>query len=209
MRRRAGRSQAASRSTRSCHGARRSAGEAPDTPLAERRQITVMFCDMVGSTALSTRLDPEDLHAVLASYHRCVDAIAAAHGATVAQYLGDGALLYFGYPRAQERDAEQAVRAGLALIDEVSGVSAAGEPLRVRVGIETGLAMVGDLFVGSHERGAIGETPNIAARLQGVAEPMSVVIGPKTQELVKRAFELEVLEVGELKGLGPASGPGG
>ncbi len=179
------------------------AAKLPNAVLAERRQITVMFCDMVGSTALSTRLDPEDLHAVLASYHRCVDAVAAAHGATVAQYLGDGALLYFGYPRAQERDAEQAVLAGLALIEAASGLVAAGEPLRVRVGIETGLAMVGDLFVGSHERGAIGETPNIAARLQGVAEPMSIVIGPKTQELVKRAFELAPLEVGELKGLGP------
>ncbi len=175
-------------------------------PSAERRQITVMFCDMVGSTALSARLDPEDLHAILASYHRCVDAIAAAHGATVAQYLGDGALLYFGYPQAQERDAEQAVRAGLALIEAVSDIAAGGEPLRVRVGIETGLAMVGDLY-GSHERGAIGETPNIAARLQGVAEPMSVVIGPQTQGLVKRAFELEALEVGELKGLGAGVRP--
>jgi class 3 adenylate cyclase/tetratricopeptide (TPR) repeat protein len=179
----------------------------PDAPLAERRQITVMFCDMVGSTALSTQLDPEDLHAVLSAYHRCVDAIAAAHGATVAQYLGDGALLYFGFPRAQERDAEQAVRAGLALIEAVAGLAAGGEPLRVRVGIETGLAMVGDLFAGSHERGAIGETPNIAARLQSVAEPMSVVIGPRTEGLVRRAFELEALEVGALKGLGPGVRP--
>ncbi len=178
-----------------------------EAPLAERRQITVMFCDMVGSTALSTRLDPEDLHAVLAGYHRCVDAVAEAHGATVAQYLGDGALLYFGYPKARERDAEQAVRAGLALIEAVAGLSAGGEPLRVRVGIETGLAMVGDLFAGSTERGAIGDTPNIAARLQGVAEPMSVVIGPRTEGIVRRAFELEALEVAELKGLGPGVRP--
>src|SRR5689334_23013164 len=141
-------------------------------PQAERRQLTVMFCDLVGSTALASRLDPEDLREVIGVYHRCVAETVACLDGFVAKYMGDGALAYFGYPRAHEDDAERAVRAGLALVEAV-GRLPAPEPLRVRVGIGTGLVVVGDL-VGSgeaQERGVVGETPNLAARLQALAEP--------------------------------------
>ena len=147
---------------------------APDAS-AERRQMTVMFCDLVGSTALSTRLDPEDMRAVIAAFQKtCADAIKDA-GGYLAKFLGDGALAYFGYPAAHEDDAERAVRAGLALVEAVPRISAPdGTTLHVRVGIATGVVVVGDLlgFGESQERGVVGDTPNLASRLQGVAAPI-------------------------------------
>jgi class 3 adenylate cyclase len=139
---------------------------------AERRQVTVMFSDLVGSTALSARMDPEDLREVIAAYHKCAAETVRRFGGFVSQYLGDGVLVYFGYPQAHEDDAERAVRSGLELIAEMEGLNTRAS-LQTRVGIATGLVVVGDLVDagGSHERGIIGETPNLAARLQGLAEP--------------------------------------
>ncbi len=131
-----------------------------------------MFCDLVGSTALSARLDPEDLRAVIGAYHRCVAAVIERAGGFVAKYMGDGVLAYFGYPRADEHDAERAVRAGLALVEAVAGLDTAAEMrLQVRVGIATGLVVVGDLIGqgAAQEQAVVGETPNLAARLQALA----------------------------------------
>jgi class 3 adenylate cyclase len=142
----------------------------PATESAERRQVTVMFSDLVGSTALSARMDPEDLREVISAYQKCVADAVQRFGGFVAKYMGDGVLVYFGYPQASEDDAEQAVRAGLALIEAVGALKSA-VPLQTRVGIATGLVVVGDL-IGSgeaQERGIVGETPNLAARLQGLA----------------------------------------
>jgi len=181
---------------------------APDAPSpadAERRQLTVMFCDLVGSTALSARLDPEDLRTVIGAYHRRCAAVIESAGGFVAKYMGDGVLAYFGYPRADEHDAERAVRAGLALVDAVAGLdTAAGMPLQVRVGIATGLVVVGDLIGQgeAQERGVVGETPNIAARLQALAEPGAVVIAPSTRRLTGGLFEYVDLGAVELRGLG-------
>jgi class 3 adenylate cyclase len=135
---------------------------------AERRQLTVMFCDLVGSTPLSTRFDPEDLRDIIGAYHRCVAEMVARFAGFVAKYMGDGVLIYFGYPQAHEDDAERAVRAGLAVIEAV-GKLPGREDLRVRLGIASGLAVVGDLIGegAAQERGVVGETPNLAARLQG------------------------------------------
>jgi class 3 adenylate cyclase len=145
--------------------------------VAERRQLTVLFCDLVGSTALAARLDPEDLREIIGAYHRCVADTVSRFDGFVAKYMGDGVLVYFGYPQAHEDDAEQAVRAGLALADAVGRLQAL-EPLRVRVGIGTGEVVVGDLITSGdgHERGVVGETPNLAARLQSLAEPSAVVV---------------------------------
>jgi len=139
----------------------------PPPSQAERRQLTVMFCDLVGSTPLSTRFDPEDLREIVGAYHRCVADTIARFGGFVAKYMGDGVLVYFGYPEAHEDDAERAARAGLAVIDAV-GRLATQEPLNVRIGIATGLVVVGDLIGAgaAQERGVVGETPNLAARLQ-------------------------------------------
>jgi class 3 adenylate cyclase/tetratricopeptide (TPR) repeat protein len=169
---------------------------------AERRQVTVMFSDLVGSTALSARMDPEDLREVISAYQRCVAETVSRFGGFVAKYMGDGVLIYFGYPAAHEDDAERAVRAGLALIDAVA-VLPAPEPLQVRIGAATGMVVVGDL-VGSgeaQERGIVGETPNLAARLQGIAEPNKVVIAEATRRLIGNLFELEDLGPKELKGI--------
>ncbi|MGY8668530.1 adenylate/guanylate cyclase domain-containing protein [Bradyrhizobium sp. UFLA05-109] len=168
---------------------------------AERRQLTVMFTDLVGSTALSTTLDPEDLRSVIGAYHRCVAETVARFDGFVARYMGDGVLIYFGYPHAHEDDAERAVRAGLAIIEAI-GKLGIQKPLRARIGIATGLVVVGDL-VGAgeaQERGVVGETPNLAARLQGIAEPNTVVIAEGTRRLLGNLFELRDLEPGELKG---------
>ena len=138
---------------------------------AERRQVTVMFSDLVGSTALSARMDPEDLREVISAYHKCVAEAVRRFGGFVAQYLGDGVLVYFGYPEAHEDDAERAVRGGLELIAAVIALKTPAS-LQTRVGIATGLVVVGDLLTGSgeaRERGIVGETPNLAARLQGIA----------------------------------------
>ena len=171
---------------------------------AERRQLTVMFVDLVGSTALSVRLDPEDMREIVGAYHHsCAEQITKA-GGFVARYMGDGVLAYFGYPQAHEHDAERAVLAGLALVEAVPMLkTAAGAPLRVRVGIATGLVVVGDL-IGSgetQERGVVGDTPNLAARLQGIAEPNMVVIAEGTRRLLGNLFELEDLGAKDLKGI--------
>jgi class 3 adenylate cyclase len=171
---------------------------------AERRQLTVMFCDLVGSTALSARLDPEDLRAVIGAYHRCVAEVIERAGGFVAKYMGDGVLAYFGYPRADEHDAERAVRAGLALVEAVMGLdAAAGETLQVRVGIATGLVVVGDLIGrgAAQEQAVVGETPNLAARLQALGAPGTVAIAPSTRRLIGGLFEYEDLGAVEIKGL--------
>jgi class 3 adenylate cyclase/predicted ATPase len=171
---------------------------------AERRQLTVMFCDLVGSTALSGRLDPEDMRAIIGTYHRCCTELIERNGGFVAKYMGDGVLAYFGYPLAHEHDAERAVRAGLALVEAVPKLTtAAAACLQVRVGIATGLVVVGDL-IGSgeaQERGIVGETPNLAARLQGIAEPNAVVMADSTRRLLGDLFELEDLGPRDLKGI--------
>ena len=170
---------------------------------AERRQLTVMFVDLVGSTALSARLDPEDLRELIGAYHRRVAAGIERLGGFVAKYLGDGVLAYFGYPRAQEDDAERAIRAGLELVAAVRDLEApAGTALRVRVGIATGLVVVGDLLGSgaAQEQAVVGETPNLAARLQGIAEPDSVVIAEGTRQLVGGLFECADLGAVEAKG---------
>jgi class 3 adenylate cyclase/predicted ATPase len=183
-----------------------SAGAAPEEPAAsaERRQLTVMFCDLAGSTELSARLDPEDLQVIIGAYHRCCTDQVKRNGGFVAKYMGDGVLTYFGYPRAHEHDAERAVRAGLDLVDAVPKLQTAGAfSLQVRVGIATGLVVVGDL-IGSgeaQERGIVGETPNLAARLQAIAEPNMVVIADSTRRLLGNLFELKNLGLCELKGL--------
>jgi class 3 adenylate cyclase/tetratricopeptide (TPR) repeat protein len=169
---------------------------------AERRQVTVMFSDLVGSTALSASMDPEDLREVISAYQKCVAETVRRFGGFVAKYMGDGVLVYFGYPQAHEDDAESAVRAGLELIAAVGGLKARAS-LETRVGIATGLVVVGDL-VGSgdaQERGIVGETPNLAARLQGIAEPNMVVIAEGTRKLLGNLFELEDLGARDLKGI--------
>lgn len=168
---------------------------------AERRQLTVMFTDLVGSTALSTKLDPEDLRTVIGDYHKCVADTVARFDGFVAKYMGDGVLVYFGYPQAHEDDAERAVRAGLTLIDAVHRLTNP-EPLEVRIGIGTGLVVVGDI-VGSgeaQERGVVGETPNLAARLQAAAAPNAIVVGPTTRRLLGDLFEYQDLGGVEAKG---------
>src|SRR5208337_3500470 len=158
---------------------------------AERRQVTVMFSDLVGSTALSARMDPEDLREVISSYQKCVAETVRRFGGFVAQYMGDGVLIYFGYPQAHEDDAERAVRAGLAVIEAV-GRLPARQHLSVRLGIATGLAVVGDLIGegAAQERGVVGETPNLAARLQGLAAPNTLIIGEATRRQVGGLFDL-------------------
>src|SRR4029453_6197705 len=166
---------------------------------AERRQLTVMFCDLVGSTALSTLLDLEDLREVIASYHRAVATVVARFDGFVAKYMGDGVLVYFGYPQAHEDDSERAVRAGLAVLEAVSQLPAR-QRLSVRLGIATGLAVVGDLLGegSAQERGVVGETPNLAARLQALAAPNTLVIGEATRRQVGGLFDLEDLGRQEL-----------
>ena len=161
---------------------------------AERRQLTVMFCDLVGSTALSARLDPEDLREVIAAYHRAVAETVAGFDGFVAKYMGDGVLIYFGYPEAHEDDAERAVRAGLAVIDEV-GRLVAPDRLNVRLGVASGLVVVGDLIGAgaAQERGVVGETPNLAARLQALAQPDTLVIAESTRRQIGGLFEIEDL----------------
>src|SRR5579864_7492926 len=170
---------------------------------AERRQLTVMFVDLVGSTALSTKLDSEDLRGIINAYHRCCAEIVERHGGFVAKYMGDGVLAYFGYPLAHEHDAEQAVRAALAMIEAVMKLAtAAGAPQQVRVGIATGLVVVGDLIgIGAaQEQAVVGETPNLAARLQSMATPGAVVISSTTHGLTGGLFEYRDLGNVELKG---------
>src|SRR5271163_3745382 len=180
------------------------APEPTSTDAAERRQLTVMFCDLAGSTAMSARLDPEDMREVISAYHRCCAELIGRNGGFIAKYMGDGVLAYFGYPQAHEHDAERAVQAGLAIVEAAPKlVTAASSPLHVRIGIATGLVVVGDL-IGSgeaQERGVIGDTPNLAARLQAIAEPDMVVIAEGTRRLLGNLFELEDLGAKVLKGI--------
>jgi len=169
---------------------------------AERRQVTVMFSDLVGSTALSARMDPEDLRELISAYQKCAAEAVRRFGGFVARYMGDGVLVYFGYPEAHEDDAERAVRAGLELIAAVIALKTPAS-LQTRVGIATGLVVVGDL-IGSgeaQERGIVGETPNLAARLQEIAEPNTVVIAEATRRLLGNLFELRDLGARDLKGI--------
>ena len=161
---------------------------------AERRQLTVMFCDLVGSTALSARLDPEDLREVIGAYHAAIAEVIGRFDGFVAKYMGDGVLAYFGYPQAHEDDAERAVRAGLAVVEAVRRLQTP-VPLQMRVGLATGLVVVGDLIGSgaSREEAVVGETPNLAARLQALAEPDSVVIAESTRRLVGSLFEYRSL----------------
>ena len=163
-----------------------------------------MFCDLVGSTALSSRLDPEDLREIIAAYHRHVAKVVSQYQGFIAKYMGDGVLVYFGYPQAHEHDAERALRAGLELADTMDRMQAPPdiEPLQVRVGIATGLVVVGDL-VGSgeaQERGIVGETPNLASRLQALAATGAVMVAASTRKLTGGLFEYEDLGAVELKG---------
>jgi len=170
--------------------------------IAERRQVTVMFSDLVGSTAIAARMDPEDLREVISAYQKCVAETVRRFGGFVAKYMGDGVLVYFGYPQAHEDDAERAVRAGLELIAAVAGLKTSAS-LQTRVGIATGLVVVGDLIGAgaAQEQAIVGETPNLAARLQGVAEPNMVVIAEGTRKLLGNLFELEDLGAKDLKGI--------
>ena len=171
---------------------------------AERRQLTVMFCDLVGSTALASALDPEEYRAILNAYHQACTRTVAEFGGYVAKYMGDGVLAYFGYPQAHEDDAVRAVRAGLALTEEVAHVLVPSgvDPLRARVGIATGLVVVGDLIGAgaAQERSVVGETPNLAARLQALAPSGEVVIAPATRRLLGSGFDLRDLGPLALKG---------
>jgi class 3 adenylate cyclase/tetratricopeptide (TPR) repeat protein len=178
------------------------APEAKAQDTAERRQVTVMFSDLVGSTALSARMDPEDLREVISAYQKCVSETVQRFGGFVAKYMGDGVLVYFGYPQAHEDDAERAVRAGLELIAAV-GALKTHPALQTRVGIATGLVVVGDLIGSgaSQEQAIVGETPNLAARLQGIADPNTVVIAESTRKLLGNLFELEHLGAKDLKGI--------
>jgi len=156
---------------------------------AERRQLTVMFCDLVGSTAISAELDPEDMRHVIGAYQACVTKVIRLYDGMVARYIGDGILVYFGYPQAQEHDAEQALRAGLALVARVGRLESGAGALASRVGIATGLVVVGDLIGSgdSQERGVVGETPNLAARLQETAPANTVLVSESTVPHLRRA----------------------
>jgi len=164
------------------------------TPDAERRQLTVMFCDLVDSTLLSSQLDPEDWREVVRVYQEAAATVIQRFDGYVAQYLGDGLLVYFGYPQAHEDDARRAVRTGLDLVEALGELNIRlaqhyGVRLAVRIGIHTGLVVVGEMGAGSRqERLALGDTPNVAARIQGLAAPDTVVISPATFRLVRGYF---------------------
>ena len=169
----------------------------------ERRHLTVLFCDLVGSTALSCHLDPEDLRDVIRRYHLVISETVSSQQGFVAQYLGDGALVYFGFPLAQEDDAERAVRAALMLREAMQTLEVEGKPLQVRAGLATGLVVAGDRSEGSkasHEQQIMGETPNLAARLQTIAKAGEIIIDAMTRKLVGRMFELAAREPANLKG---------
>ena len=193
---------------RNDNGATPTSDEVADMPeqrstAAERRQLTVMFCDLVGSTALSRQLDPEDLRDVMRRYQDAVASSVTRYGGHVAKYLGDGVLAYFGWPQAYEDQAERAVRSGLDAVEAVNDVEVGdGHSLEARVGISTGQVVVGDLVgeSGRDTEAVTGETPNLAARLQGVAEPGQVVIGDTTRQLIGQTFALNDMGEQDLKG---------
>jgi class 3 adenylate cyclase/tetratricopeptide (TPR) repeat protein len=174
-------------------------------PEAERRHLTVMFCDLVGSTTLSTQFDPEDLREIIRAYQECCARVIAAYDGYIAKFLGDGVLIYFGYPQAHEDDAKRAICAGLDIVlavPAIQGLKGSEVKLAVRVGIDTGLVVVGDLIgEGAAEQASVvGETPNVAAKLQGLAGPNHVVIGPGTHGLVRSNFLFESLGPKRLAG---------
>jgi class 3 adenylate cyclase/predicted ATPase len=181
--------------------------ERPSPADAERRQLTVLFCDLIDSTPLSRELDPEDLREVMRGYYETCGRVIERFDGHIAQYLGDGLLVFFGYPRAHEDDAPRAVRAGLKMIEAIAGLSAEihvryGVELAVRLGCHTGLVVVGEVVgEGRHELMAMGDTPNIAARLQAIAEPNTLVIGPLTHQLVGGFFDCRPLGSPPLKGV--------
>ena len=174
---------------------------APDSRPIERRQLTVLFCDLVGSTALSARLDPEDFGAIIAGYRRCITETVACFDGFVARHHGDGAVVYFGYPHAHEDDAERAVQASLALVQAVAALPTK-EKLSARVGVATGVALVGDMSDSaiSEEHGILGDTPNLAARLQSLAQPGGVIISDRTKTIAGPQFEYLDLGKVEIKG---------
>ncbi|MGN6100704.1 MAG: adenylate/guanylate cyclase domain-containing protein, partial [Devosia sp.] len=186
-------------------------GSTPRSSQAERRQLTVMFCDLADSTRLSTELDPEDYRELIRSYQQACAAIIARQGGFLARYLGDGLLAYFGWPQSNEDDAERAVNAGLGIVAAVRGLPRkdGARPLAVRVGIATGPVVVGDIIgEGAAEEAAVtGVTPNLAARLQQIAAPDSVVIAPATRLLLGDLFVYQSLGPRELKGIGQAIEP--
>ena len=175
---------------------------APDSRPIERRQLTVLFCDLVGSTALSAGLDPEDFSAIIAGYRRCITETVACFDGFVARHHGDGAVVYFGYPHAHEDDAERAVQASLAIVEAVAALPAK-EKLSARIGVATGVALVGDMSDSaiSEEHGILGDTPNLAARLQSLAQPGAVVISGRTKTIAGPQFEYLDLGKVEIKGL--------
>src|SRR5215471_9397325 len=180
-------------------------GQSGQARAVERRHLTVMICDLVGSTALSARLDPEDMDAVIKAYHAGCTRIVQAYDGFLGDFRGDGILAYFGHPRAHEDDAERTVRAGLDIIAAVAELETpAAEPLAVRIGIATGLVVVGDLSGESAlwEHAVVGDTPNLAARLQAVAEPGTIVIAASTRRLLGDLFRLRKLGLHEVKGIG-------
>jgi class 3 adenylate cyclase len=182
--------------------AKRSGQPSDIQPSAERRQLTVLFCDLVGSTELSHRLGPEEYRELVRTYQSACAEVIARFDGHVAQYLGDGLLVYFGYPKAHEDDAQRAVRASLGVVDAVSALNIPAGPLRVRVGIDTGLVVVGGVGTGrSQEQLALGDTPNRAARLQALASPGSVVLSDGTRRLVAGSFALGDLGLQSLKGI--------
>ena len=177
--------------------------EAPTEPAADRRLLSVLFCDLVGSTALSARLDPEDMHELTRRYQNSVAGAITRFGGYVAKYLGDGVLAYFGWPVAYEDHAERSIRSGLEALAAVEDIhSPDDQPLKARIGIASGHVVVGDIDGSSaNERGSIaGDTPNLAARLQAAAAPGQIVVADSTRRLAGQSFEIESLGVQELKG---------
>lgn len=177
------------------------AAEAPGE--AERRQITVLFCDLVNSTALSRAIDPEQLGTLIRRYQNAVAGVVSRFGGFVAKFMGDGVLAYFGFPRAYEDAAERAVRAALAIVAEVGGIAPPdGSALQTRIGIATGLVVVGEIVgIGAaQERSIVGETPNLAARLQALAAPDAIMISETTRHLLRELFELDATGTHALKG---------
>src|ERR1700726_4869984 len=173
----------------------------PSPSAGERRQLTVMFCDLVGSTALSEKLDPEELRSLLHAYRTLCGDVIARYDGFVARYVGDGILTYFGWPTAHEEDAERAVRAALEVVQTVKRASST-EALSVRIGIATGPVVVGETAgAGDQSKLAVGSTPNLAARLQGLAVADQIVIAASTRRLAGNAFELSDLGEHDLKGI--------
>ena len=180
------------------------ATESAPQDAAERRHLTVMICDLVGSTALSVRLDPEDMRAVIDAYHAACARIMRTYDGFLAEFRGDGILAYFGYPIAHEDDAERTVRAGLDIIAAVGRLETrAAEPLAVRIGIATGVVVIGDLSREGalREHAVVGDTPNLAARLQALAEPGTIVVAASTRRLLGDLFRLRDLGRHEVKGI--------